>query len=213
MFAPKPVFSSFFSSRFLKPVLLIFMLMVPAGCASVVVGAGATLGTAAMEERPLKTITADTALATKIRYAIVNKDNKLAVQVGVEVFENQALLTGVVPDEQARAKAVRLAWSAGAPKAIFNELQIGDSSVINFSKDSWATTQLTSKLTFDEDVLSINYAIETVNGTVYLMGIAQNQKELDRVIAHARTISYVQKIISHVRVKQPGPPTAKSNTS
>jgi len=190
--------------RFCKPALLMFIVIIPSGCASVVIGAGATLGTAAMEERSLKTITADTALATKIRFAIVEKDNQLAVQVGVEVFENQALLTGIVPDEKARARAIKLAWSAGTPKAIFNEIQIGDSSVVNFSKDSWATASLTSKLTFDEDVLSINYSIETVNGTVYLMGVAQNQQELDRVIAHARTISYVQNIITHVRIKPPG---------
>jgi len=190
--------------RFSKPLMLIFIVLIPSGCASVVIGAGATLGTAAMEERTLKTITADTALATKIRYAIVEKDNELAVQVGVEVFENQAMLTGIVANEKARAKAIKLAWSAGTPKAIFNEIQIGDSSVVNFSKDSWSTASLTSKLTFDEAVLSINYSIETVNGTVYIMGIAQNQQELNRVIAHARTISYVQNIITHVRVKPPG---------
>ena len=58
-----------------------------------------------------------------------------------------------------------------------------------------------SKLTLDNKVLAINYAIETVNGIVYLIGIAQNQGELDRVIAHSRTISYVRQVISHVRVK------------
>ena len=44
-----------------------------------------------------------------------------------------------------------------------------------------------------------------VNGIVYLIGIAQNQKELDRVIAHARDINYVRNIISHVRVKKGRP--------
>ena len=36
---------------------------------------------------------------------------------------------------------------------------------------------------------------------VYLIGIAQDQRELDRVIAHSRTITYVRQVISHVRVK------------
>ena len=47
--------------------------------------------------------------------------------------------------------------------------------------------------------------METVNGIVYLIGIAQNQKELDRVLAHAREINYVRNIISHVRVKKGRP--------
>ena len=51
--------------------------------------------------------------------------------------------------------------------------------------------------------MAINYSVETVNGTIYLIGIAQNQEELDRVIAHARTIEYVRKVVDHVRVKKP----------
>jgi osmotically-inducible protein OsmY len=57
-------------------------------------------------------------------------------------------------------------------------------------------------MTFDKKILAINYSIETVNGIVYLIGIAQNQEELDRVIAHARAIDYVRQIKSHVRVKK-----------
>ena len=69
------------------------------------------------------------------------------------------------------------------------------------ARDTWITTQLKSKLTFDQDVLAINYAIETVNGVVYLIGIAQNQAELERVVGHARDIEYVRNVITHVRVK------------
>ena len=58
-----------------------------------------------------------------------------------------------------------------------------------------------------EKILAINYAIETVGGTVYLIGIAQNDAELERVKNHARSIEYVRHIVSHVRVKKPTPPT------
>ena len=50
-------------------------------------------------------------------------------------------------------------------------------------------------------VYSINYTIDTVNGTVYLLGIAQDATELQRVRAHARALDYVRRVISHVRVK------------
>jgi osmotically-inducible protein OsmY len=50
--------------------------------------------------------------------------------------------------------------------------------------------------------LAINYNIETVNGTVYLIGIAKSQLEVDRVIAHARSLGYVKRVISHVRIKK-----------
>ncbi len=55
----------------------------------------------------------------------------------------------------------------------------------------------------------MNYSIETVNGVVYLIGVAQSQEELDRVINHARQISYVRRIVSHVRIKGAPPPEGK----
>ena len=111
------------------------------------------------------------------------------------------MLTGVVEAEKMRADAVGLAWKTGNVKAVLNEISIGSSSLMGTAKDTWITTQLISKMTFDKDILAINYSVETVAGTVYLIGIAQNQAELDRLIAHARGVGYVRKVISHVRIK------------
>jgi len=56
-------------------------------------------------------------------------------------------------------------------------------------------------MTFDTGIYSINYTIETVNSTVYLIGIAQNKTEHDRAKEHAAKIKFVQNVISHVRIK------------
>ena len=53
------------------------------------------------------------------------------------------------------------------------------------------------KLTVDSQVKAINYSIDTVNGHIFIMGIAQDQKELDRVLDHARDVSYVRRVTSH----------------
>jgi osmotically-inducible protein OsmY len=63
------------------------------------------------------------------------------------------------------------------------------------------TTQLRSKLLLDKNVRAINFNVETVNGVVYLIGIAQDQAELERVTNHARTITNVVKVVSHARLK------------
>jgi osmotically-inducible protein OsmY len=69
------------------------------------------------------------------------------------------------------------------------------------TRDAWVTAQLRIKLTVDGEIKAINYAIDTVNGTVYLMGIAQDSMELERVTAHARNLKYVRRIVSYVRLK------------
>jgi len=184
--------------------LLALALALPAlsGCAGAIVGAGAAAGLAAFEERPVKTIARDTKIATQLRVALLEKSEQHFAKVGIEVFEGKVLLTGVVPDETMRADAVGISWKIAGVKEVLNELSIGENSVAATAKDSWITAQLSSKITLDKHVRAINYVIETVAGTVYLIGIAQNQAELDRVIAHARSVGYVQKVISHVRVKK-----------
>ncbi len=188
-----------------KIIALVFLLALPnmlGGCASMVVGAGAAAGVAAFEERSFAVHAEDTTLATKIRYNLLESKEKFATNVGLEVYEGRVLMTGVVKTEEMRAEALRQAWKVEGVKDVFNELQIGDAGIQDFAKDSWVTTKLKSKMTIDKDILAINYSVETVNGIVYLIGIAQNQAEIDKVIAHARNLGYVKRVISHVRVKK-----------
>ncbi len=199
-----PPLSKSHTTRIGLPALLVLLaLALPglAGCASAVVGAGAAAGIAAFEERPVKVIARDSKMSAELKIALLEISEQHFAKVGIEVFEGRVLLTGVVPTEQMRADAVSAAWKIAGIKAVLNELAIGDQALTDTARDGWITTQLTSKLTFDKHVRAINYAIETVGGTIYLIGIAQNQAELDRVIAHARSVGYVRNVISHVRVK------------
>jgi osmotically-inducible protein OsmY len=62
-------------------------------------------------------------------------------------------------------------------------------------------TELRSRLLFAKNIQSVNYSIEAVNGTVYLLGVAQDQAELDRVLDVARNVNYVRRVVSHVLMK------------
>lgn len=189
----------------LKPIMgvLFFILLATlSGCVSMVVGSAASIGVAGMEERPLKVYAEDIAITAKIRYNLIEASEKFITSVGVEVYEGKALITGVVENEEIRAQALKLIWKTDGVKDVYNELQVGDIRIRNIMKDGWVTAQLQSKITFDKDVLAINYSIETVSGTVYLIGIAKSQREVDRVIAHARSLGYVKRVISHVRIKK-----------
>jgi osmotically-inducible protein OsmY len=172
------------------------------GCASTVIGAGATAGVAANQERDFRGAAQDLKVHATITELWFNFDHTFVVRIGLEVCEGRALLTGAVDDPKVRADAVRLAWKAYGVKEVINEIQVtAEGGPLMIARDTWITTQLLSRITFDGTILAINYNIETVAGTVYLIGIAQNIDELDRVMAHAREITYVRKIISHVRVK------------
>ncbi len=196
---------SFFTARTPAPlaaVLLLAAALTLGGCAGAVIGGGAAVGTAAYQERGVQGVARDMATATRMRTRFLDAGEEYVTGVGVEVYEGRILLTGTLADENRRATAVGLAWKTDGVKDVINEIQSGKATFRDWAKDSWITAQLQSKITFDQKILAINYSIETVNGIIYLIGIAQNQTELGRVIAHARTIGYVKRVITHVRVKE-----------
>jgi osmotically-inducible protein OsmY len=50
--------------------------------------------------------------------------------------------------------------------------------------------------------MAVNFNVQTINGTVYLIGIARSADEHRRVIDTCRSISYVRRVVDHIRVKQ-----------
>ncbi len=186
----------------LGPATILVLGIALAGCVEFVVASGATVGVAAYQERGVEGAAQDTKLATQIRMSYLESSSELTTNVGIEVYESRVLLTGLVNQEQQRADAVKMAWAVIGVKDVINEIQLrNEEGIVEFAYDAWISTQLQSKLTFDKDILSINYSIETVNSVVYLIGIAQSQEELERVLAHAHSIDRVRRVISHVRIK------------
>ena len=188
-----------FRSAAALAALLLLTQCSPIGLA---VGAGATVGVAASEERGARQAAIDTGTQIGIKERLFQKDLDLFGQVGVAVVENRVLLTGVVPSTEAREEAARLAWAGQNVDEVINELQLqGQGATTDFGTDTRITTAMRSRLVGDKEVFDLNYTLETVNGTLYLLGIAQNQRELDRVLSYARDISGVRRVIPHVLLK------------
>ena len=61
---------------------------------------------------------------------------------------------------------------------------------------------LHSKIAGDKKITGINYKIVTYNRTIYLIGVAQTQGELDRVVTYARSIRYVRRLVNYVLLVQ-----------
>ncbi len=186
-------------------VLLITSLLatssILSGCTAVV-GAGATVGVAAAQERGIKGRASDLQVEALVLEKFLKAGFKLTATISAEVYEGRVLLTGASKDTKITDQAVKLTWQVEGVKEVLNEIQVGaESGISDIAQDSWITAQLKSKMTFDQNILSINYVVETVNRTVYLIGIAQNRDELDRVKQHAAQVKFVRNVISHVRIK------------
>lgn len=172
------------------------------GCVGLMVGAAATGGVAVAEERTVGTQIDDAAVKIAVSEGLLRYNEDLFHDVGVDVTEGRVLLTGKVKDPQDRVEAVRIAWQQDGVKEVINEIQVTDKGGIgSYLTDVRISSELRADLLLDKQISSINYNVETVGQIVYLTGIALSQEELDRVIAHARTISGVKQVVSHVRIK------------
>ena len=191
------------TSRILAP-LFIILGFTACDPVSLSVSAGASTGVAAYQERGIRGLTRDTAIEARIFKKWIDTDKTMVTHMSIEVYESRVLLTGIAKTEKERAVAVGLAWKANGVEDVMNEIIVGESaSFIEIARDTAITAELKSRITFNGDILAVNYAIETIRGTVFLLGIAQDQAEIDRVIELANNVSYVKRVVSHVRVKIP----------
>ena len=166
------------------------------------VGAGATAGSVALEERSFSDSLQDRETSVLINKKFVDSSTSLFSNVSVDVVEGRVLLTGAVSTPEMRIQAVRLAWQVENVDEVINEIQVTeDGGILDRGRDKIVDTKLSAKLTLDRRVQAVNYEISVVNGSVYLFGIAQNRAEVDRVIAHARELAYVRRIIDHMQMK------------
>jgi osmotically-inducible protein OsmY len=184
------------------------------GCAPLILTGVAATGIVAAQERTPGAAIDDSLITATIHKKLMEQDpNNLFGHVSVESNEGRVLLTGKVHESRYMIDAVRLTWQVDGVREVINEIQVGQGTTFrDFARDSWITGRIKSRILFDKHVMSINYTIETVQGVVYLMGVAQNQEELDRVKGHASTIAGVQRVVSHVRIKgEPTEPLAQES--
>jgi osmotically-inducible protein OsmY len=181
------------------------------GCVGAAVGAGATVGVAAAQEGGVTQAATDAAIRLQIADAWFKHSAEMFGKLSMTVKEGRVLVTGSVPTPDMRVEAVRLAWQANGVRQVINEVRVdGGDGVSGYVSDTWVTGNIKGRILLDKEVQSINYSIETVGGVVYLMGIAQDQAELNRVIDYARNTKYVKNVVSYVRLR--GEPVPGSQT-
>ena len=196
------------SSSWVIPVFgLLALAGTLGGCVPVVLGGAAVGATVVAQERSVSDAVDDSVIQAEVVRALFEFDVDVFQKVDTEVVEGKVLLTGIVPEPQNRVDAARLSWMVDGVAEVINEIEVSDKSTVsNAARDSWISAKLRTRIITDGDIYSINYTIDTVNGSVYLMGVAQDQAELDRVVNHARDIDYVRRVVPYVRIKTPAQP-------
>ena len=183
-------------------VLICFSFFI-SGCQTAFVTGSSKLILVDKEERSFNNFVEDTIILAQLKNIYFSNNEKIFFNVSVEVIEGKVLLTGAVDQIDERIEATKLAWAIDGVNEVINEIQISnDEGILDYADDLIMKTKINAKLLLEKNILNLNYSVEVANGIVYVIGIAQNQEELNSVINICQGTYGVKNVINYVRLKE-----------
>ena len=194
------------SSSILKTLTTAVILGVLAhflqGCspAGTVLGAGARTGRALAEDRPVEEIWGDSLLKVTINKKLLETSfSETFWSLNTTIFEGRVLITGNVKNTTLRDQVSQMVWGVKGVREVLNEIEIQETNnVTQIARDKFIQTSLQARMLGDKIVSDINYKMIAHNNVLYIIGVAQSQAELEKVVAHARAIRYVKRFVNYI---------------
>jgi len=190
--------------KFNSFVCLLFLITCLSGCASTLVGGAAVVGLASVQERSIKDAAIDIKLGVQLQEKLFKLSaEKLFAYIDIIIVEQRVMMIGNVESQKLRDLASQAAWEVSPKiKDVLNEITIGKkSTIISEAKDARISLSLSGLLIGDSDISDINFSHSVSKQVIFLIGIAQDDDELNKVINHARTVKGVKKVINHIILK------------
>jgi osmotically-inducible protein OsmY len=154
------------------------------------------------QERSLSSAVDDFNAQTQLNARLLGESAALFANVNLTVIEGRVHMSGTVPKNADRLAATRLAWATPHVRQVVNDIEVtNEADVADIARDRWISAQVRGRILADGAVHDVNYTIDTQNRVVYILGIAQDQVELDRVLSHARSVSEAKRVVNYALLK------------
>ena len=186
----------------IKYILVIIAMLTLTSCAQVIVGGATSTGLVLVQERPAKQAALDIIIKTQIEESMFsNSYDKLFSKVRVIVYEGKVLLVGTVESIDTSIKAEEISWKTKNVKEVANYISVGKNDLVDYVKDTRISLEFRTKLLTDQEISEVNFSSTTENRILYIVGIAQDEKEMIQVLDHASNIAGVKKIVNLIMKK------------
>ncbi len=182
--------------------LLLFFLT---SCVETAIIGGGGLAVLHSREKTLTQTKSDVVIASGVAVKLLANKLKMSNNfIDTTVYEGRVLLTGVVDSANKAKLAQDLAWQVEGVLEVIDEIQVCDNckmKITNSTKilaDSLITTEIETKLFLAKRVRSFNFTVNTVQKTVYIIGIAYSSEEQKMVLKIASKVKGVEKVVNHI---------------
>lgn len=184
---------------------LIVALPMLQGCIeAAVIGGAAAMGVMTAHDRRSTGVQTDDETTEWKAAQRVPEKYKAFSHLNFTAYNRRVLITGEVPNEEAKTLIGEQTRQLEGVREVFNELNIAPTSPLgNRTNDSYITSKLKARLV-DSNQLSANHIkVVTENGVAYLMGIV-NDREAKVAVAVARTTDGVRRVVTIMEVVSEG---------
>jgi osmotically-inducible protein OsmY len=193
----------------MKKILSTLILVVLMSCSGFIVATNNTIETSTRTYRTTTQISLDHKTDKLIDNLIKNgRKSFLGVSgtdhIGsydINTFNDVVLITGVVNSEQAIDFIMKKAGEAQNVANIINELIVSPNKSRQTAQDFFIKNSIISKIKVKSLIKTINYKISVVDGKVFVIGIAENEKELETLTKSISTVRGVKKVVSYITLK------------
>ena len=183
-----------------KVLIFIFITLFLSGCTGVsskgIFGTGVSV---ALDPRSLGTQIDDSIMQKNLIGRLTLTDKKYIISISAKVLDGNIYLSGKVDEPEEKLKIIKMAWETKGARSVQSTVAIkGNNNFKSTAKDILITSQLRTALIFNKLTKATNYTIDTINGKIYIFGIAMTKKEKEKVISEANQIHGVKDVIPSI---------------
>lgn len=165
--------------RLIDLVVVSLLLLTVSGCT--------TIYSAAVDQRNIKTIAADTKIKVAIEKSFYDDKIIKVLDISAFVYNGHAYLTGEYDTSAQKSRAITLARRTEGVKDVTTYLLAKKSGdFCGITDNATLATKVKTALIKDKEIWATNINVEAVQCHVVLLGIVGTQAEIRKAIAHAR---------------------------
>lgn len=169
---------------------------------------GSTLSQAEKDSLTSKTTVGtdvdDSLITAKVKSALMANANVKSFDFKVETHKGEVQLSGFVDSPAQVYTATEIASAIEGVKSVKNNVTLkeGSATVGNKIDDSIVTTKVKSALLANSNIKSSDISVVTYKGEVQLSGFVDDETQIERAVATARTVEGVKNVVNKIIVKK-----------
>ena len=188
-----------------KKIFFILILLITS-CMKITVTSSDVVNKISRLNREMPQVKADLALEKQLKHSINNGKKSFLYShnlkdfgyYNIDIVEGRVLLTGVVCDESIKSYIINKITENIKVRELLDELAVNRELINRKFNDFFVKRSIITKIFFKTKIKSLNYEISVVNGHTYIIGIAENQEELELLTKLVSTVKGVKEVVSYI---------------